>query len=246
MIALQLYTLRDALKADFDGSMKRVAAMGFSSVETAGEYGGSSSHAAQVFDDLGITVCSAHMSLLEADDLHRSLDEASILRVGTVVCPWIPPDRFTSLDSVKAVCERLNEANMLVQAQGLRMAYHNHHFELEAMPDGRLPLDIMAELLEETIVFEVDTYWAQTAGADAGTLLKKLDQRAPLLHIKDGPLKLDAPMVAVGDGSMDFASILEGNEAEWWIVEMDHCASDSFIAVERSLKYLNNIAQDRS
>jgi sugar phosphate isomerase/epimerase len=116
----------------------------------------------------------------------------------------------------------------------------------------------MAEFLESELLFradvffEVDTYWVKTAGSellfrsgllfrlDPAEVVRKLGERAPLLHIKDGPCLRDAPMTAVGQGVMDFPAIVAAAEGrtEWMIVELDSCATDMWKAVEESYRYL--------
>jgi sugar phosphate isomerase/epimerase len=78
----------------------------------------------------------------------------------------------------------------------------------------------------------------------------RLGKRAPLLHIKDGPCVRGEPMVAVGDGTMDFSRIVEAGagSTEWMIVELDACATDMVEAVEKSYHYLvrNGLAHGKS
>ena len=98
--------------------------------------------------------------------------------------------------------------------------------------------------MDPAVLFEIDTYWVQTAGVDATALVRELGDRAPLLHIKDGLLKRELPMVAVGDGQMDFNETIPAGapHTEWLIVELDRCAGDMMLAVSRSLVYLNKLA----
>jgi sugar phosphate isomerase/epimerase len=239
MIALQLYTLRDALKSDFVGTMRRVAAIGYRAVETAKVYGGSPTDARAVFDELGIQVCSMHGSL--DDSPQQILDTLGALGTHTFVCPWAAKEHFTSLDAIQRLCERLNETEAALRPHGARLAYHNHDQELAPLPDGSLPLVRMMDFLNPTVLFEVDTYWVQTAGADVIPVLQTFGERAPLLHIKDGPAVAGKSFTAVGDGVMDFPAILAGHKAEWLIVEQDNSETELFAAVERSFNYLTSL-----
>ena len=69
-------------------------------------------------------------------------------------------------------------------------------------------------------------------------MLRELGKRAPLLHIKDGPATMDGDMTAVGEGVIDLSAIAEASKdtAEWWIVELDRCATDMLQAVDKSLR----------
>jgi sugar phosphate isomerase/epimerase len=97
---------------------------------------------------------------------------------------------------------------------------------------------MMLQRLDESIGFEFDTYWVKTAGQDPVSVVQEMGSRAPLLHIKDGPAVRDQAMVAVGDGVMDFASILVNAAADWLIVELDRCDTDMMQAVEDSYHYM--------
>ncbi|MFN8530549.1 MAG: sugar phosphate isomerase/epimerase [Anaerolineae bacterium] len=241
-IAVQLYSIRDALKADFDGSLRRIAEMGFAGVEFAGEYGGSAASAAARCAELGLKVCSAHLGMPLGDQQSAILDNAAKLGVSIMVCPWLPSERFKTVESVHQVCDELNAAAKIAQGAGFRYAYHNHDFEFRPLPDGSLPFDHMQKLLDPSISFELDIYWAKFAGSDPAALLSKLGKRVPLVHVKDGTGRPGDAFLAAGEGIVDIPAAVHaaGESPEWLIVELDSCATDMFTAVEKSLRYLVN------
>jgi sugar phosphate isomerase/epimerase len=241
MIALQLYTVRDALAANFEGVIRQIAGYGYPAVETAGVYGESPQKAKALFDELGLKVSSAHSPLPLGDNKQKVLDTVAALGTDTIVFPWIAPDNFASLDTIQRLCDQLNEADVVARENGYRLAYHNHDFELARLPDGTLPLLRMKAFLAPTILFEVDTYWVQTGGADVIEVLHELGAQAPILHIKDGPCVRGEPMTAVGDGVMNVPAIVAAHPADWWIVEADTVAGDPLAAVEKSFRYLSNL-----
>ena len=133
---------------------------------------------------------------------------------------------------------RPGQAAPVAAQHGLGLAYHNHWWEFQ-MVEGRLAFDVMLEHLDPAVGFEIDTYWVQTAGHDPAAVVQRLGDRAPLLHIKDGPATADAPMVAVGQGALDFPAIVAAaSGARWLIVELDRCATDMTEAVRKSYAYL--------
>ena len=239
-IALQLYTMREALAKDFAGTLRRIAVMGYVGVETAGFPEGVTPRAAKrLLDDLGLAVCGAHSPLPLGDKKNEVLEAMAALGCARLVCAWQPPEHFKSADGIRRACAILNEANTLARDNGLTFGYHNHWWEfLPVEGDGRRAYQVMLEHLSPEVFLEIDTYWIKTAGADPAAVLRELGGRAPLLHIKDGPAAKDAPMTAVGDGVMDFAAIARASAAEWWIVELDDCATDMLEAVEKSYRYL--------
>src|SRR5215207_5294881 len=203
-IAVQLYSVRDALANDFDGIIRRIAAMGYAGVETAGFPATTPQAAALLFQSLRLQVPSAHSPL-------------ALLGCKYLVCAHIPPEEFKSLDQIKASCDRLNEANAIAQAAGYTLVYHNHWWEYQPL-DGQYPYQIMAQQLDPTVGFEIDTYWVKTGGCDPVAVIEELGNRVPLLHVKDGPATTDEPMLAVGDGVMQFPPIIEAAESADWLI----------------------------
>lgn len=235
-IAVQLYSLREA--ADFEESVRRVAAMGYAGVETAGKYGVSPKSARALFDALGLQVAGAHSPLPIGDNKNAVLDTMHDLGTAVIVCPWADPQHFRSLEGIQRFADQLNEADAVARDHGLRLIYHNHDFEFIPLPDGSLPHHHLQRLTAPTVGFEVDTYWVKVGGSDPVEVVRDLGARAPLLHIKDGHIDPRAPMLPIGDGAMDFPSIVAAASADWLIVEFDQCATDIFQAVEKSFRYL--------
>jgi sugar phosphate isomerase/epimerase len=243
-IALQLYTVRDAIKQDFEGTVRKIASWGYSAVETAGEFGGDVKTAKKLFDSLGLSVSSAHSPLPLGDQKNQVLDTVKTLGCQYVICPYLDPkDYFQSIDGIRRACDMLNEANAVAQAQGLILGYHNHWFEMEVI-NGKPAYKHMLELLDESIVFELDTYWVQVGGLDPVQVMAELNSRLPLLHIKDGPAdKVAFSMVAVGSGNVNVEAILKASHAAWHVVELDGCDTDMMTAVQQSYDYLKGLSQ---
>src|ERR1041384_1196194 len=114
---------------------------------------------------------------------------------------------YQSRTGIQRLCDSLNEASIVGKANGFQVGYHNHWLEYQPMPD-RLRADLMLELLDPDVFFEVDTYWVQTAGQDPIQVVHRLGSRAPLLHIKDGPCQIDADMTALGEGVVDLPGVI--------------------------------------
>jgi sugar phosphate isomerase/epimerase len=242
-IALQLYTVRDALEADFDGTIRRIAEMGYRAVETASFPNTTPQAARDLFNSLGIRVTSAHSKLPLGEDRTEILETIEALGSPYLVCPWLDPDPyFSSLDEIKRTAEMLNEADQIVRDAGKTLAYHNHWFEAYIV-DGKPAYQHLLDYLEPTIMLEIDTYWMKVGGLDPAQVVREAGQRAPLLHIKDGPAtSIEANMVAVGDGAMDVSAILEASQSTWHIVELDRCDTDMLTAVETSYTYLKGLS----
>lgn len=239
-IAVQLYSLRDELAKDFVGTIRKVADMGYAGVETAGFNGSTLEEAAKLFADLGLKVSSAHGPLPLGDDQNKVLDTMAALGAKYMVLPFLPAEDFTTADRIKANCDRINEADAIARANGLTLLYHNHWWEFRQQVDGKPAFETMLSYLAPSVGFEIDTYWTQTGGTEVVPLLKKLGATVPLLHIKDGSTDETKSMVAVGDGVMDWASIIPAGHAEWLIVELDRCETDMTEAVAKSYTFLSS------
>jgi len=239
-IALQLYSVREYTKEDFDATVRKVAGMGYAGVEPAGFPGSTPEAAGKLFKDLGLAVPSAHTSLPLGAQKNEVLDAMCAIGCQRIISGKGPSD-FETLDKIKATCDLFNEASAVAQENGLAFGLHNHWWEyLKVAGAGRYVYEVLLEHLDPAVFFQIDTYWVNTAGASSVDVVKKLGARVPLLHIKDGPCVKSEPMTAVGDGVMDFPPIVEAGKphVEWLIVELDRCATDMLEAVEKSYQYL--------
>jgi sugar phosphate isomerase/epimerase len=217
-----------------------VADIGYIAVETAGFPGTTREDAIRLFQELGLQPCGAHIPLPLGDQQAEVLETMRQLGTPNLVKAYIPREEFATIEQIRTNCEMLNEANKVARANGLRLIYHNHDFEYETL-DGRVKADIMRDFLDDDVLFELDTYWIETAGQDAVAVIQQLGTRAPLIHIKDGPKQRGEPMSALGTGAMDIPAIVAAADAaEWLIVELDRVAEgvDMMQAVEQSYDYL--------
>lgn len=237
-IALQLYTLREAMAADWEGILEKIATVGYAGVETAGFTYASDREAKAKFDQLGLQVVAAHSSFPFGVEPEEVVEVMGILECKRLICASTRLDQCGTVSEIKRQAEIFNEASAAVRSHGLEFGLHNHAYEFDRI-EGRLAYDILADDLDESIFFEVDAYWAAAAGVDPVELVARLGDRAPLLHIKDGSTKMGDSMVSVGSGSVDVPAIISaGTSAEWLIVELDACDTDMMTAVTESYSYL--------
>ncbi|WP_290856961.1 sugar phosphate isomerase/epimerase [Hamadaea sp.] len=241
-IGVQLYSVRAALQEGSpDDVLERLAAMGYGFVEpTFGLVNGDAPGFRRLLDEHGLTVSSLHGPAL--GPLRPQIAEAAhVLGADTVVVPAIPDADFVTAAGVARSAERLAEAADSLAALGLRLAYHNHHWELANHPGGQAGLELLAALLPAEVALEVDVYWAAVGGADVPALLRDLGDRVRLLHVKDGPATVDDAMTAVGSGTLAIPEILAASPKALRIVELDRCDGDVFDALAESLAYLKEL-----
>jgi sugar phosphate isomerase/epimerase len=238
-IALQLYSVREHLAADFAGTVRKTAEMGYAGVETAGFPGTTPAEAGKLFRELGLQVPGAHSPLPIGDQRDSVVAAMEAIGCQRIISGGIGADKYKTLDSIKQACENFNASAETASTHGMSFGIHNHWWEVGEV-EGRWVFDVLLEELDPRIFFELDTYWIQSAGVNAAEFVARYGPRAPLLHIKDGPAEIGKPHVAVGDGAMDIHAVIKAGEdtTEWLIVELDSCATDMMEAVERSYQYL--------
>ena len=247
--ALQLYSVRESLAADFEGTVRRIVDIGYAGVEPYGGMPGGLTNAASLFRELDLEVCSSHVAFPDDANKDALLAAAEAFGLSRVAVSYLPPQEFETLDAIKRVCERLNRAGEFAQANSLSLGYHNHWWEFKQL-EGQATLDLMLAELDDAVFLQIDVYWVQVGGLDAVEVVKRVGERAPLIHLKDGPMNQDDAMLAVGAGGMPIAAIIEATAAtaEWHIVELDRCDTDMLQAVQDSYAYLtsNGLARGKN
>lgn len=247
-VALQLYSLREAAAHDFVGTLTKVSEIGFVGVELAGLHGRRPESVRSLAQELGLELPVAHIQLSDESAFLHALDDHVALGVPAVVCSGSPDD-FASADAVAAVGERFRRARGAAEERNLALGYHNHWWEFDHEIGGRLPYDVFLDEIGTDSLLEIDVYWAVTAGVDCAKLLERLGKSVRFIHVKDGPARVEEPMVAAGSGSVDLGTVLKSNpNVEWHIVELDRCATDMLTAIKDSYEYLvtNGLSQGRA
>ncbi len=237
-VALQLYSVREAAAQDFAGVLKKVAAMGYAGVEPAGLHGMPPAELRQRLDDLGLTVCSMHGGLPTEENIDEIVETAKTLGYSRHVSGF-GRDAFATRDTLLEAAEKAQAAAELLKPAGLTMNIHNHWWEFENRFDGAYGHQIFMDAAPD-VYAEIDTYWVKVGGGDPAAVVTSYGERAPLLHIKDGPGNREAAMTAVGAGAMDWDNVLASasDATEWLIVELDRCDTDMMQAVTDSFRYL--------
>lgn len=238
-LGIQLYTLRSVLAKDFDGTLARVAEIGYREVEFAGYYDRTPAQIREVLQRTGLRAPSAHIPLPATDDdWKRALDAARIIGHEWAVIPWLDDSQRKDLPKL---ADRLNHLAGMTRAAGLRQAYHNHDFEFAAAPGGGTLFDALLTGTDPGLVdFEMDVYWVTKAGRDPLALMAKYPGRFPLLHLKDASPAPEQKIVDVGAGTIDFPAILTAAKAHGLkhaYVENDQPA-DALASARTSYAYL--------
>ncbi len=226
---LQLYTVRDAMKKDAKGTLKKVSEIGYKVLETASYdngkfYGMPASEYRKVTKDLGLNVVSSHIGI---DPIMKSLDQIleamNVSRQEFLVVPWIG-DTYRNADGYKKLADDLNEKGAICKKAGIKLVYHNHDFEFKDL-GGTTGMDILLNITNRDVVnFESDLYWVSKAGLDPIEFIKKYPSRFPLWHVKDMADTPERGFAEVGTGVIDYNEIFKrANIAglKYFFVEQD-------------------------
>jgi sugar phosphate isomerase/epimerase len=242
-LSVQLYSVRDAFAADRDGTLRRIAEIGYPAVEPFAPLDDPEGFRA-VVDDLGLTVSGTHAKVLLEQEPGPVFEAIATLGTDLAIVPaGIPHEDFTTREGLQRAADLLNGLAEQAARHDMRLGYHNHWWELEPMVDGKHGLEVLAELLAPEVFLEVDTYWAAVGGADVPELLHGLGDRVLALHVKDGPGVKGEPHTAVGTGTMPVRDILAAAPDAQRIVELDSCATDLFTALAVSHDYLTGLPE---
>ncbi|HEU5222145.1 MAG TPA: sugar phosphate isomerase/epimerase [Candidatus Lumbricidophila sp.] len=261
--SIQLYTLRDALEADLDGTLAQVAARGFTAVEPYDFVRRAEAMAAALAAH-GLVAPTGHAMLATTSFVNPDatasdtpvpppsavFDAAERLGMTTVIEPCVVPERWQTVDQIRETAELLNAAAAEGAARGIRVGYHNHAHELEVTFDGKTGLEVFAELLDPRVVLEVDLYWVARAGLDGPALLRRLGDRVIALHVKDGTLEAEktgqyppTDQVVAGEGNVPLAAAVAAASAvEVAVVEFDFFDGDLFEVCEQSRRFIDGLA----
>jgi sugar phosphate isomerase/epimerase len=241
-IGLQLYTVRDLLSTDFEGTLREIARLGYQEVEFAGVLGPNLKQTRNLLGQLDLSAPSLHIdynSLRKHTD--ASFETATALAAKFVVCPWLDPSERQTADDWKRVCENLNSIGELATHSGLTFAYHNHDFEFSNLPGGVRPFDLLlAHTNDRFVKFELDVYWAKKGNVDAVAYLKAHKSRFRLVHLKD--MAMDGADTEIGNGTIDFGEIIVASIAggvRHFFVEQDY-SSDPMQSIKASISYLRH------
>lgn len=165
-ISVQLYTLREACQKDFPGVLRELASIGYGAVEFAGYNGYDPAELKAVLAETGLRVSGMHCGVTDLlDDTERVISEARMFDTVNLICTGVWGD-IQNEDGYRTVKRKFNELAGRLQAEGLRISYHNHAFEFDTIVDG---VDALSYLLEPApdnfILGEPDVYWLKKGGA---------------------------------------------------------------------------------
>lgn len=251
-LAIQLYTVRNAVSKDLEKTLERLAVLGFKNLEIYGYngtfFGKNRTEFKSILKNTGLEIISSHHrtgitdkengTLLQNWD--KTLEDLNFIGSKYAVCSYLPEAERT-IENYQKLPEVLENAGKLSKQNGIQLAYHNHDFEFLKMDDENNFYDfILKNTSSDLVKMELDLYWISKAGLDPLDYFEKYPKRFPLWHVKD--MKSDTKdFTEIGNGTIDFKRIFEAKEKaglEHWFVEQDSSDKDIFESISMSTKYI--------
>ena len=241
-VGVQLYSVRDMMKADLPGTLAQVAGIGYKEVEFAGYFGRTPTQIRELLKRNKLSSPSSHLPFESLQSgWQKQLDDAKAVGHEWVTIAWIPEEKRRTLDDWKSHAAAFNRAGEQAKAAGLRFAYHNHDFEIRPV-EGTRPLDLLLSSTDPKLVdFELDLYWVVFGGGSPLDFFNRYPKRFKMVHVKDSAGPPDNKMVDVGQGKIDFRSIFAQSEKagiKHYFVEHDQPA-DPIATLRNSYNYLH-------
>jgi sugar phosphate isomerase/epimerase len=254
-ISIQLYTLRDQLAIDLEGTLQALRQIGYRRVEHAGFLGRTASQFKAALDAAGLRATSGHAGIPQPFDAaawSAALQDARTLQSRFIVHPFFGIDSRGQVirDSATwaAFAHDLNRAGRMARDAGLRLGYHNHQSEFFRLTDdpSRTAFDLLVEETDPRYVhFELDLFWTWRGAHDPVDILRRIDGRVRQYHVKD--MNQAGSFDDPGQGLVDFARIFQTQEVEEYIVERDDAGTpprapaDALTTARVGYEYLANL-----
>jgi sugar phosphate isomerase/epimerase len=255
VVGAQLYTLRTVLPKDPLGTLRALETIGYREVELSTD---GLDRVSAALKQTSLKPVSLHLDsalfIRNQSQLPAALADAKTRGVEYVICPYVAPADRGGADMMRRLGETLNKAGEMAQKLGMRLCYHNHAFDFEPSGNGTL-LDVLFQGADPKLVgLELDIMWAQVAGLDPVSVLKKYGSRVSLLHLKnvaggiEKRYKEDVPKEAfreVGNGVIAIPAVLAAAAragVKHYFVEQDQTPGDPLASLRESYSYLKTLS----
>jgi len=252
-LAIQLYTIRNAISENLEKALGKLAALGFTELEIYGYngtfFGKSRTEFQAILKNLDLKVISSHHTtgIIHQDkgtllnNWEKTVEDLHFIGSKYMVCSYLFPEERT-IENYKKLPGLFNKSGETTKQAGIQFAYHNHDFEFEKFDDTKNVYDFILENSSSDLVkMELDLYWISKAGIDPLTYFEKYPKRFPLWHVKD--MKAGTKDFAeIGNGTIDFKRIFEAREKaglKYWFVEQDSSDKDIFESIKMSRDYIS-------
>lgn len=225
-LGFQLYSAREF--PPLAERMQLLAALGYTHVEPYGPLLEPGSGLKEALDATGLKAPTTHIGIDRLrGDLDAAAAELKALGVETAIVPHLrPADRPSESEGWRQFGHELAAIGHRLAGRGLGLAWHNHDFEMAALPDGNRPMDLLLESAPK-LGWEADIAWIVRGGQDPVAWLGRHAERIVALHVKDISGERGDPedgWADLGHGRLDWTRLLpamRATAARWWVAEHD-------------------------
>lgn len=241
-VGIQLYTVRNDMERDFEGTLASIAGIGYKEVEFAGYFGRPPAAVRAVLDRLGLSAPSAHGPLaMLSNDWDKTVEIAKVMGHEYLVVAYLAERDRRTLDDYRKLGDRFNSAGEVARKAGVRLGYHNHDFEFAKL-EGKRPYDVLLERTDPALVaMELDLFWITKGGQSPLEYFERNPGRFELVHVKDMGSAPEQRMVDVGRGEIDWARIFAKRDKagiRHFFVEHDDPKPSPLASAKTSYEYL--------
>lgn len=252
-IGLQLYSVRNQLPKDFEGTLKQLGAMGYREVEAAGYFDKTAADFGNAMEQAGLKCISTHHPLnVLRPQLDQLIEYAQALGLEYMICsspggvhrdPTVKTGDLT-LDDWRWVAGEFNKIGAKIKAAGMTFGYHNHGPEFGS-ENGVIFYDELMRLTDpKLVVFELDCGWIAAAGHSPVKYLTKNPERFPLLHIKDMVKGANGQYhsTELGRGVVDYRPIFQAATGlKHYFIEQEEFEGDAMAALRVDADYMKKL-----
>ena len=252
-LGLQLYSVREMLPKDYEGTLKKVAEIGYREVEAAGFYNKPATEVKSAMKTAGLSCVSAHYpwTLLQPN-VEKIIAFHKELGTHNIICS--SPTRKDgargemAMDDWRWIAGQFNEVGKTIKAAGLQFGYHNHVAEF-AKADGTVPYDELLRITDPSLVtFEMDCGWVVVGGGDPVAYLTEHAKRISMLHVKDfkaGSAPGHSHGVVLGTGTVDLRKVLvaakKGGNIKHMFVEQEEFDMEPFAELKADADFMKSV-----
>lgn len=250
-LGVQLYTIRDSVSKDLEGSLKRLAALGYDNIELYGYngtfFGKTAAEFKSIVENVGLKVVSSHHTTGIAmkgkgtltDEWDKAIEDLHFLGAEYMICSFLFPKERTP-EIFKTLPDLFNKSGEKTKSAGIQFGYHNHDFEFEKLDNSLIYDFLISNTSSDLVKMEMDLYWISKAGHDPLEYFDKYPGRFPLWHVKDMEAGTH-DITEVGNGTIDFDRIFSARKKaglKHWFVEQDVSKGEIFESLKKSRDYL--------
>ncbi len=262
-IGIQLWSVRDALREDFDKTIEKIGRMGYNYVEGFGYengtwFGKNVKDMRVILKDWNLKMPSGHIvfkggthfndkTKTVSDDWKKAVEDAAKVGQRYLISPWMEDADRKDLDTLKQFCDKLNKCGEYCKTMNVKFGYHNHWFEFEKI-GGEVMYDVLLQKTDpQFVTMEMDVCWATFMKQTPSEWFKKYPKRFELLHMKDlvdGAEKHEDATCIIGKGVVDFEDIIKNASkggVKMYIAELENYEKTSVDDVKVCYKNLRKL-----